>query len=374
MASAFTLRDRASIYPYPGNLPPQTRTVKGKRVYLNPHLTNPWYRSHARSSTDDDLGGWSIRGCEVEEFPFAALLDDGPEDRVLRLVESEENNAHGHHWNGFLTAVKDWYGRSSPGPSGTYPKRIRYARKKDAIHFDIANAVPGLGLTPQKPIVLCFRATEETPQIVGNWGLGRSGRTRNMCSIPYGVGFLLTRDDPWWDRDFAVAVSWVTWTTGGSTLSTVPAFCNWPAPGPVELTRGVFTTPADAEPFWPVIYPSTLGIQHSLVKSVNRFSKRSCASFPHDHRKATDTTEAPGPAPTGPQTYRAIYRRKVYPRRRDTDIFLYGREAKWNYFEGTRPEDDEMSDSRKASFLSEEDTVANLTSLHISEGDSANKR
>ncbi|KAF3240225.1 hypothetical protein TWF192_009548 [Orbilia oligospora] len=84
--------------------------------------TEDWYgaRPENAGAALGETGGWSIAGCNIEEYPFwsvNALPAPARDHPVLRLVEQTvpskpENSQHAADWDQFLVAVDRYYFKS----------------------------------------------------------------------------------------------------------------------------------------------------------------------------------------------------------------------------------------------------------------------
>ncbi len=184
------------------------------------HANRPWYHQKFRSSTY----GWTLNGCQVEEYPFAngdPLRNPNDrkwnEQRVLRLIPADENENHGQALASFIREAGN----------------NNYANADGFIYsMEFENHPTG--------------TTDD------DFYLGRD-TSKNICAQPYGNAFLLVNQanvdkgersyDPWWDdKLIAKATKYYTNKQGTATSSDIGAipsmYCQYPSPGAKDYING----------------------------------------------------------------------------------------------------------------------------------------
>jgi hypothetical protein len=194
------------------------------------HANELWYHSKVRSNTY----GWTLDGCDVEEYPFASgdpIRNPNPrpgnaknwrrwdQERVLRLIPAGENREHGN-------ALAEFYRDAGNGNS----------QNADGLIYSMLFTNHPTGLSDS------------------DFYLG-SDTSRNLCAQPYGNAFILVNGaanmaanersyDPWWDNKLIhKTVSYflnAQKTATSSKVTDIPSqYCRYPSPG-----RGVYNEAA----------------------------------------------------------------------------------------------------------------------------------
>lgn len=187
------------------------------------HANELWYHSKVRSNTF----GWTLDGCDVEEYPFASgdpIRDPNPrpnagarnwrrwdDERVLRLIPATENREHGN-------ALADFYRNAGNGNS----------QNADGLVYSMAFENHPTG-------------TNDADFFLG------TDVSRNLCAAPYGNAFILVNGaanmaagersyDPWWDnklirKTVSYFLNAAKTATSSVVVNTVSLYCRYPSPG-----------------------------------------------------------------------------------------------------------------------------------------------
>jgi hypothetical protein len=186
------------------------------------HSVGPWLSG--KHWGKKDIGeGWALRGCEIEEFPFAnGAPNRNPnnrkwaEQRVLRLIPQRENGQHGN-------AIKQFISQAGNGES-------EYA---DGLIYKIVFKNGPTG-------------TSDDDFFLG------TDTSKNICAQPYGNEYILVNKasvdtgerswDPWWDSRLLKKTIDYKKNNKGTATSIETAYlprryCKYPSPGNLVWDR-----------------------------------------------------------------------------------------------------------------------------------------